>query len=176
MSHDKCELPAGDSWPRHTIKKKQGQSHHGAGDNLTYQGNPPDLFDSYLCNSGRHGDGNAMYQGVMHLSHKSPVFFLAETHNSKARSNTIFVRSASLFPPTHPAVSGSARSSVSTQQVHRSPVKQQALLPPAIDRFSDPNCAALRHSTEARFGSHRRSHHANQQPTQAAHPVDGPMR
>jgi hypothetical protein len=101
MSHDKCELPAGDSWPRHTIKKKQGQSHHGTGDNLTYQGNPPDLFDSDLCNSGRHGDGNAMYQGVMHLSHKSPVFSLAETHNYTTRPTPAFTPISPLFPPMH---------------------------------------------------------------------------
>jgi hypothetical protein len=58
----------------------------------------------------------------------------------------------------------------------RSPAKQPARLSYAIDRFSDPNRAALRHSTDSRFGSRRRSHHANQQPTHATHPVDGPMR
>jgi hypothetical protein len=35
----------------------------------------------------------------------------------------------------------------------RSPTKQPTRLPPAIGRFSDPNCAALRHSTESLFAA-----------------------
>lgn len=45
------------------MKKKQGQSHHGTGgDHLACQGNRPELFDSYLCNNGRLGNGNAHRQ------------------------------------------------------------------------------------------------------------------
>jgi hypothetical protein len=40
------------------MKKKQGHRHHGTGgDHLACQGNRQELFDCYLCNSGRRGDG-----------------------------------------------------------------------------------------------------------------------
>jgi hypothetical protein len=45
------------------MKKKQGHSHHRTGgDHLACQGNRPELFDFYLCNNGRLGNGNAHRQ------------------------------------------------------------------------------------------------------------------
>ena len=45
------------------MQKKQWHSHHARpSDHLACRGNRPELFDSYLCNNGRLGDGNAQRQ------------------------------------------------------------------------------------------------------------------